>query len=58
MFGGQNHAEEVDSAFGRQSTAESRILAPGGLFWALLAASTPERTQESGIDFLEMNSAQ
>ena len=58
MFSGQNHAEKVDSAFRRQSTAESQILAPGDPFWALLATSTLGRAQESGIDFLEMNSVQ
>jgi len=58
MFSGQNHAEKVDSAFGQRSTAESRILAPGGPFWALLATGALGRAQESGIDFLEMSSVQ
>jgi len=58
MFSGQNHAEKVDSAFGQRSTVESRISAPRGPFWALLATGTLGRAQESGIDFLEMNSVQ
>ena len=41
-----------------KSTAESRILAPGDPFWALLPPGTLDRALESGIDFLEMDSAQ
>jgi len=58
MFSDQDRVEKVDSAFERRSTAKNRFLASRGPFWALLATGTLGSAQESGTDFLEMNSVQ